>query len=486
MDVNASVSTSAKTEKEIDLEEKRLNEHKRRVKVGYMMALFCAVLWGLWYVPGNALWVLNPFDEMAAAIGLTHGESTSLLVTAVLISAFNALTVVIALLVWNGALGKLGEMKRTILQMKPCTKWFFLASIFGGPMAILGSFIAMGFVGAAFAAVAALLYPVVGSIISSRMGQKITKRAMLGILVIIAGGFTIYAGGLITDLTNGGASFWGYVGGIMAAIGWGTEGAIASKGLDISEPDIGITLRFLGENIIWWVILIPLLFLLGFPMYEYAFQVFEPLTLLVLMMAGITFGFCYVTWYKSFPLVGVGRGQGIGNLYGLFAVVFVFLFVGQVPEWTIVLGATLCIVGSLVMFTEESIALKSIRKESPSDGSNQSVKAKKALTNGFDQLSKDAKDKPIKFSILEIYSDGEAHWHSDVVKKLQKVYSMENDYGRDKINFDIIELAAGGMLLEVDAKEDEGGEYKRGAIMHKYTITDFGRTRANDSCFAAL
>ena len=87
----------------------------------------------------------------------------SLVVTAVLITAFNALTVMLALMLWNGVLGKYGELGRTLKEFHPCSKWFFLASIFGGPMAILGSFIAMGFIGGAFAAVAALLYPVVGS-----------------------------------------------------------------------------------------------------------------------------------------------------------------------------------------------------------------------------------------------------------------------------------------------------------------------------------
>lgn len=149
----------------------------------------------------------------------------------------------------------------------------------------------------------------------------------------------------------------------MAACGWGIEGAIASKGLDISEPDIGITLRFLGENIIWWIIIIPILAIAGFPLFTYAAQVFEPLTMLVLIMAGITFGFCYVAWYKSFPLIGVGRGQGIGNLYGLFAVIFIFLFVGQVPDWTILIGGVLCVLGSLVMFTEESLELQSLRRD---------------------------------------------------------------------------------------------------------------------------
>ncbi len=340
----------------------RQNEHKKRVRIGYMMALFCAVLWGLWYIPGTTLWVLNPFDTMLADLTEIHGGSVALVVTAVLMSAFNAATVIIALMVWNGALGKFKEMGRTVREMKPCTKWFFLASICGGPIAILGSFIAMGFVGAGFAAVAALLYPVIGSAVSYKwLGQKISKRATLGIFIIIVGGFIIYAGKLMTDLATGGGSLIGYIGGIMAAFGWGVEGAIAAKGLDISEPDIGITLRFLGENIIWWIIIVPILFIIGFPMYDYAFQVFEPMVMVALMIAGITFGFCYVAWYKSFPLIGVGRGQGIGNLYGLFAVIFLFLFLGTPQDWTLILGGVFCVAGSLVMFTEESLALQSLR-----------------------------------------------------------------------------------------------------------------------------
>lgn len=364
VDVDVTTKTELKKETSQDLETLRLNEHKKRIRVGYLMALFCAILWGLWYLPGNSLWVLNPFDEMSVAITGTDGDSTALIITAVLISAFNALTVIIALLIWNGVLGKFREMGRTLREMRACTKWFFLGSIFGGPIAILGSFIAMGFVGAAFAAVAALLYPVVGSVLSYYWGgQKISKRAMLGIAIIIIGGFSIYAGGLVEDLANGTGSTIGYIGGIMAACGWGIEGAIAGKGLEVSEPDVGITLRFLGENIIWWIIIVPILALVGFPMYEYAFKIFDPLVLGVLMLAGITFGFCYVAWYKSFPLIGVGRGQGVANLYGLFAVIFIFLFTGQTQDWTLILGGVLCVAGSLVMFTEESIELQSLRRE---------------------------------------------------------------------------------------------------------------------------
>lgn len=348
----------------VDLKALKKQESKRKISKGYMWALFCAVFWGIWYLPGTVVWVLNPFDEMYGAIAGAGGDGTALIITAVLITAFNALTVMLALILWNGVLGKFGELVRTMKEFHPCSKWFFLASIFGGPMAILGSFIAMGFIGGAFAAVAALLYPVVGSILAYYWyGEKISKRAAIGIAVIIVGGITIFGGGLLTELSSGNVQWIGYLGGLMAAAGWGIEGAIAGKGLDISEPDVGLTLRFVGENLIWWIIIVPILALVGYPMYSFALQTFEPLTLLVLIFAGITFGFCYVCWYKSFPLIGVGRGQGIGNLYGLFAIIFIFLFFGDVPQWTILVGGTLCVIGSFVMFTEDTSELETLRGE---------------------------------------------------------------------------------------------------------------------------
>ncbi|WNY26433.1 DMT family transporter [Methanolapillus ohkumae] len=349
----------------LNLNDLKVMENKRRVRYGYMWALFCAVFWGIWYLPGTAVWCLNPFDEMSAAIAATHGESISLVVVAVLITAFNALTVVIALLLWNVVLGKhkVKELGRTIMEFKHCSKWFFLGSICG-LIAVFGSYLAMGFIGAAFSAVAGLLYPVVGSTVARLWyGEKISKRALAGILIIVCGGIAIYAGGLVSEIATGEVQWFGYLGGLMAALGWGLEGAVAGKGLDLAEPDAAITIRFIGESMVWWIVVIPVLALLGFPMLHYAALIFDPFVLLVLMFAGITFGFCYVTWYKSFPLIGVGRGQGIGNLYGLFAVIFVFLFFGTSPGWAIIIGGILCVAGSFLMFTESTGDMESLRGE---------------------------------------------------------------------------------------------------------------------------
>ncbi|MDR1404607.1 MAG: DMT family transporter [Candidatus Methanoplasma sp.] len=369
----------------MEVDEKRVATHKKRVKIGYTMALFCALFWGIWYVPGTFIWnfdVVNLFQGAIDGLNgfevdalLEAGEAFSnkaFLAAAVLITGLNAAFVMLAYLIWNLALGKakFSEMKRSIREMKACTKYYFLGAICGGPCAILGSFIAMGYIGGAFAAVAALAYPVIGTLLSRTwLGQKISRRAMAGVLIIVIGSITIYAISLFDELQSGG-SLIGYIGGLMALCGWGIEGAVAAKGIDVSEPDVAITMRFGLETLLWWVIAIPALAIMSFPVYEYAWKMIsDPVVLLSLVMLGLTFGFCYVTWYKSFPLIGVGRGQGIGSLYGVCAVIFLILFIGVdgaigsdiTHQASLLIGAALCTVGTLIMFTEKTDSVECLR-----------------------------------------------------------------------------------------------------------------------------
>lgn len=88
----------------------------------------------------------------------------------------------------------------------------------------------------------------------------------------------------------------------------------------------------------------------------------------------------------------------------------------------------------------------------------------------------------MKFKILELFLDGNEHWNYEIVSKIQEEYGMTSSFHRDSINFDIIELASGGMLKDVDQKVDEAGIYKKGFLLHKYVITDFGKTRGSDAC----
>lgn len=343
-----------------DLRRARLAYREKTVRWGFAWAMWCAVLWGAWYVPGSAIYFEAPFVKLTAS-------TAGYLQAAVIITTLNAIAVVIAMFIWNAVLGKTKDYGRTIRQMGNISKWYFIAAIFGGPMAIFGSFLAIGFVGGGFAAVAALLYPIFGAIIA-RIWYKenITKRAAAGIGIIVLGGVVVYAPGLFSDITAGGGSGigLGYLGGSMAAIGWGIEGAVAGRALDVSDPDVGLTIRFTAETLYWIVFILPLTIILssGTDMLGLIGQTLtNPWNLLWLTLAGLTFGFCYVSWYKSFPLIGVGRGQAIASFYGMFALIFLTIFTLSFPNIEFIIGAAIIIVGGFIMFTERRDVLEVIR-----------------------------------------------------------------------------------------------------------------------------
>ena len=201
------------------IDQRRKQDHKRRVLLGYTMALFCAVLWGLWYIPGDMVWTLEPFVTVQNDIlAMSGSETTSFMVFAVLITGINALIIVFVLGVWNLWLGKFSEMKRTFKENKAANKWYILASICGGA--------------ARFSEVSWLwdsseersrqwLRCCTGyRIMVSRtwLGQKISRRAMIGIFVVIAGGITAYASGFVEELAGGNFQYMGIHRSIMAAM----------------------------------------------------------------------------------------------------------------------------------------------------------------------------------------------------------------------------------------------------------------------------
>jgi drug/metabolite transporter (DMT)-like permease len=339
------------------LESARASYRVRSVRWGFYWALWCAVLWGAWYVPGTAVWYEAPFVELGSA---SQGE---FLLAAAVITALGSLAILFFLFVWIGVLEKWGEYARTFRQIR-ISKWYYLGAIFGGPCALFGSYLAIGYVGPIFAAIAALMYPVVGATLARFWYyEKMSARAVIGIIVILIGGASIYAPGLLNEFTNPEGGAWlGYLGGIMAAVGWGVEGAIAGRALDVSDPDVGITLRFTGEAFYWIFLILPAIAIFSdADVISLILAAFNFSAMIWILLAGISFAFCYVAWYKSFPLIGVGRGQAIAALYGVFAVIFLSIFTLSLPEWHFLIGLTLTVLGGFIMFTEKTEMLEVIR-----------------------------------------------------------------------------------------------------------------------------
>ncbi|MBN9354537.1 MAG: EamA family transporter, partial [Hyphomicrobium denitrificans] len=269
------------------------------------------------------------------------------------------------LLLWNGALGKIADYGRTIVRFRRISKWYALASLCGGPLAIFGSYMAMGFVGPVFAAVTSLFYPVIGAVVARLwFKEKITGRAALGMAIIIMGGIAIYGPGLFGELDISSNHAWlGYVGGIMSAIGWGLEGAVAARAIDVSDPDAGIQCRFTFEIFFWGLLILP--FLALFTDYPIGTLIVDTMThgkaVLWILLAAACHAYCYTSFYKSFTLIGVGRGEAIGNLYAIFALIFIAAFTLQLPEWYFLIGLVLTVLGSFVMFSEPAESVAQLR-----------------------------------------------------------------------------------------------------------------------------
>lgn len=345
------------------LEQARARYRVRSVRWGFYWAIWCAVLWGAWYLPGTAVWYEKPFVDMGGSGG--QGE---FLRAAAVITALSSVAILFFLFVWTGVLQKWGEYGRTIRQLR-ISKWYYLGAVFGGPCALFGSYLAIGYVGPIFAAIAALMYPVVGATLARFWYQeRISARAAVGIAVILIGGVSIYAPGLLAEFSSPGGGAWlGYIGGLLAAMGWGVEGAIVGRALDVSDPDVGITIRFTAEAFYWLFLILPAIVLFSdADVMTLIVSAFNLSVMVWILLAGASFGYCYVAWYKSFPLIGVGRGQAIAALYGVFAVIFLSIFTLDPPEWHFLISLTVTIFGGFIIFTERTEMLEVIRGASPS------------------------------------------------------------------------------------------------------------------------
>lgn len=332
--------------------------YARNQRWGFIWAMWLAVLWGAWYVPGTALWYEAPYVNVPEA-DVSHRLAATAVMTWV-----HAVVVFFFLLLWNGILGKVKDYGRTIVRFRRISKWYALASLCGGPMAIFGSYLAMAYVGPVFAAISSLLFPVVGAVIAALwFNEKISRRAAIGMAIIIAGGVAVYGPGLFGEAADSPHAWLGYVGGALSAVGWGAEGAVASRGMDVSDPDVGIHCRFTFETIFWGVFILPAIYLLSdIPIGQLLSDTMTSTAcLLWIVLAAAAHAYCYTSWYKATSLIGVSRTGAIGNLYAVFALIFVAAFTLQLPEWYFLIGLGLSVLGSFVMFGESAEAVATLR-----------------------------------------------------------------------------------------------------------------------------
>jgi len=334
--------------------EKFLANNKQKVKWGFIWAMFLAVFWGFGYVPMQIAWALPPFDT---AFPYLDGE-TGMYVASIMMSATMALIFTLVLFVlWTLATGKAKDYPRVIRKFK-ASKWLLVGCLCGGPLAIFGSLLSAGYIGAYFAAAIGLLSAVFGCFFARMMNhERLSKKTIAGLVLIVIGGIAIVNPVQVMNELAAGGTIMGYVGGIASAIGWGLEGNFAVKALDVMDSDTAITVRYSFETLVWFVIMMPItICFIGIDNFAHVFiDTFSSGNFIFWMFIdAMTLGLCYVMQYKAFPLLGVGRTLAIGALYVPVSVVALFVFCGVQPEITFLVGVIIAVVGTFVMYWERS------------------------------------------------------------------------------------------------------------------------------------
>ena len=362
--------------------------HKKKFQFGVIAALLCAIYWGVWYVPGYAIWYMPDFlpqlefnivDSGTGSYDIINDAFSDevCLMACILLCLVNAIIDTLILFIWNGALGKIGELKRTFVEFRAANIYFVYAGICGAG-AVFGTYVAAQFLNPGFAAVAGVLYALVGTIMSVLyLHQKVTKRGYIAVIIMIIGAFVLFAGTIFSGQESSNMTL-GILGGAMCAICWGLEGTFAGKALDYCEPDCGIQLRFFWEMVLWIIVCVALA-AAGMPIFSTLGAIFEdPHILLVVILLGFSFAWCYVTWYKSFPFIGVARGQAIGSLYAACSIVFMVIFFGvknaiggtDLVQYVLptIGGLIICLFGSYLIATEDAEGLVSLKDDSVMGG----------------------------------------------------------------------------------------------------------------------
>lgn len=297
---------------------------------GLGWALLSGVLWGFTGVmlslvlgasalSDPALWLLAPIT--VAALSDTCGA--------------------LWLLAANARAGKLPELMRT-LRSKP-GRLVALGALCGGPLGMSAYLLGIKFAGPAYVMPITALYPAVASILAMIfLKEKISPRAWAGMALCIAGAAVI---GYTTP--EGGVSSGFYLGvalALVATLGWGSEGVLATAGMDLLDPVVALNVRQIVSGLSYLLVVLPL---------AGGFALVGPIVAsdLVLAILGVSLltALSYTSWYRGLNMAGVSRAMAMNITYSLWGILFSVLFTGLNMAINLAAGAIIITIGMLLV-----------------------------------------------------------------------------------------------------------------------------------------
>lgn len=231
--------------------------------------------------------------------------------------------------------GKIKEYLRT-LRTKP--GWVIvLAAVFGGPIAMSGYLLGIS-LGGPYAVAITTCFPAAGAILGAIfLKEKIYPRVWFGIVLVLIGSVVISwappAGGQYPYF------YWGIALAVLSAVGWAIEGVLGTLGMDMVDSDLALGIRELSSGFMYTLFVIPVFW------FMFSQIVVDGLVLLATFGVGCVGAIAYLTYFKGLNRTGVARGQALHVNYGLWYILFAWLFGQTQPTKSLWIGAVIAIIG---------------------------------------------------------------------------------------------------------------------------------------------
>ncbi|MDR2846141.1 MAG: DMT family transporter [Candidatus Methanoplasma sp.] len=264
---------------------------------------------------------------------------------------FNDLGAAVFTGICNISRGTGREIIRT-LKTRP-GKVMCIAALAGGPLAQGGYYIGLSNAGLSYTSVIAAMYVVLGPLLGRLfLKQSLTWKIWVGVLACVIGSIVM----CWVEPEGAGPTFLiGIIFAFVAAIGWASEGVIATHSSSAIDPKVAINLRFGISGLASIFIFVPILTLVATTADDFnGLSMFidiitTPQTLGILLLAGLFDGISSLWWYKSDNMIGVGKGMALNSTYVAWGIVFGVLLLGEPLTLEVVIGGILVMFGAFMV-----------------------------------------------------------------------------------------------------------------------------------------
>lgn len=350
----------------VEAKNKMATSFKRK---GIMLAIASGICYGLYtafMTKGMASGIWNTwYGGAVSAFALVYTLSALGAACNDIISA--AWTLIIAAIK-----GKLADFGRCIAS-KPGAVMIF-AAIVGGPIASTAYVLGLQMAGSIIVPIAAL-NAAVGAILGRLLfKQELNKKMVLGIIVCLGAAILIGSTSFTGEEELNTKAILGCFAGLVAAIGWGAEGAIAGYGTSMIDYEIGITIRQCTAGLSNLIILVPLLSLIGGDGMKGAIDLiagaFTDSSIIFFVISGFFAVYAFSLWYKGNSMCGAALGMACNGMYAFWGPLFCYLIIGLAfgePGWEIPwqgwVGAVIMVAGIFIISVAQNQAAQKAADE---------------------------------------------------------------------------------------------------------------------------